>query len=179
MKQIIRAFSLGLLISSAALIIVYYTVGFSSTKSASMSKEEMTDQLKKQGLRVITETEYISLQVKQDKERNKNNQTEVKKPVKQAVPADQENKKFEKPKKQAEHNSKEEETPNKSFTIQIASGMKTSDISETLADNGIIKDSFEFNQFLEKNGYAAKIQIGKYKLSNDMSEEEIAKEITK
>jgi len=179
MKQIIRAFSLGLLISSATLITIYYTIGFSSGEPESMSQEEMKEQLKKQGLRVITETEYISLQYQQDKEKNKNNNSIKENPVKQEIPTEQENKKTEKPKKQAESNSNKDDKENKSFTIQIASGMKTSEISEMLADNGIIKDSFKFDQYLEKNGYAAKIQIGKYRLSSDMNQEEIAKEITK
>lgn len=57
--------------------------------------------------------------------------------------------------------------------------MTTGEISLQLRNAEIIEDEVEFEQFLIKNGYNTKVQIGIFQLHNKMTYEEIAKIITK
>ncbi|WLV23565.1 hypothetical protein QR721_07830 [Aciduricibacillus chroicocephali] len=169
MKQTVRAFAIGLLTAGAIIAGIYYISEDGSANKKAMTRDEMADELKEQGYRIITEEEYISFKVQKDKQQaelNKKQQSTAKSPSKT----------------QSEKNSTEddkEDSSEKAFTLQIASGMKTAEISEMLADNGIIEDARKFDDYLEKNDYANKIQVGKHTLSNRMSEKEIAETLTK
>ncbi|OZU90666.1 hypothetical protein CIL03_02160 [Virgibacillus indicus] len=63
--------------------------------------------------------------------------------------------------------------------MTIESGMPSSSISDALAENNIIDDAEEFNQYLQDEEYSLKVQLGSFDLSSDMSFYEIAEAITK
>lgn len=65
------------------------------------------------------------------------------------------------------------------YKLTISKGMSSMEISELLADVGVVKDANTFNEYLEKENLQGSIQIGTFQLNNEMSEEEIAKKITK
>lgn len=66
-----------------------------------------------------------------------------------------------------------------SVTVSIESGTSSNEIAAKLKKAGIIKDSSSFNQFLTKNGYADKLQIGSFAFKSGMTEEEVADVLTK
>jgi len=173
MKYYIRAFAIGLFTASAALLIIYFAAGGTTGNAKSMSRTEMTDKLKEQGYRVVTESEYITLKVKKDEQRqSQNGQTKTQ------DKAEKKNAKATKDPAKADKDDKEKQE-SKTFTLHIASGMATSEISEMLQDNGIIKDANAFDKYLEKHNLAKYIQLGKHTLSSDMDQAAVAKELTK
>lgn len=179
MKQIIRAFAIGLFTAGAVIAAVFYlTDRDHSSEVVKLSHDEMAEELKSEGYRVVTEEEYISLKVNKDKQQKEeaDNKAKEKPPVKKESEEKQDVKQQRKKEQKTETKQDKE---SRTFTIQIVSGMKTAEISEMLADNGIIKDAQKFDDFLEEYDYARKIQIGKHKLSTDMNESEVAKALTK
>src|SRR5699024_571821 len=72
-----------------------------------------------------------------------------------------------------------DESTKTTYTIDIQPDMLPSDVSNLLEKEKIIKDASSFNKFLEDNDYSKLIQIGTFKVSSDMSEEEVAKIITR
>ena len=72
------------------------------------------------------------------------------------------------------------EEPNiHTYTLDVKPSMLGPEISELLEANKIIKDAEKFNRYLELEGYAPYIQLGKQKLTSDMSNFEIAEKIAK
>lgn len=90
-----------------------------------------------------------------------------------------------------EENSKEEEKqdsksePEKSeattYELTISSGMTPGDISSNLVEAKVLKSDQkdDFDRYLHDNKLEKYVQLGKFKLSSDMSIEEMAKVITK
>src|SRR5699024_28514 len=178
MKQYVRTFSIGLFIASLLLLITFLFSNSSLNNRANLSDDEMVEHLKDSGYRVVTETEYISLSVQQDKNKEKSTSNKEK-------DADKEDKKDSDDKKASDKNEekdkkdkKDKEKP-KSYTIEIASGMTISEVTNQLENDGLIKDDRKYDQYLKKHDYEKYIQLGKHKVTDDMSEQEIAEELIK
>lgn len=164
MKQLIRAFSIGLFTSSILLFIVFYFLTDNGKQTKNISTEEMITAIKADGYRVVTEEEYIAIAV--NKETKPVEENKPKTEVQEQVP------------KQPDKVSPEVNQP-KTYTLTIVSGMPTSEISEQLQKNGIIDDPIAFNTYLEENKYSKNIQLGTFEVNNGMSNYEIAIAITK
>lgn len=164
MKQLIRAFSIGLFTSSILLFIVFYFLTDNGKQTKNISTEEMITAIKADGYRVVTEEEYIAIAV--NKETKPVEENKPKPEVQEQVP------------KQPDKVSPEVNQP-KTYTLTIVSGMPTSEISEQLQKNGIIDDPIAFNTYLEENKYSKNIQLGTFEVNNGMSNYEIAIAITK
>lgn len=162
MKQPIRYFSIGLLTASVILLLAFYFVDHSSTKTEDLSIDEIKEAIKTDGYRVVTEAEYISLSVNDKKDSEKDSQEKEKNEKKDDSDKIQDN-----------------EPEKETYTINIKSGMLPSEISEVLAENGIIKDADKFDQYLEEEEYSKYIQLGKHKFTSDMSNEDAARALTK
>ncbi|AIF43418.1 hypothetical protein X953_09835 [Virgibacillus sp. SK37] len=63
--------------------------------------------------------------------------------------------------------------------MNIKPGMATSEISNLLEEKKIIKDSGKFDQYLEKENYSEKVQIGEFEVTSDMSFYELAEKIAR
>lgn len=66
-----------------------------------------------------------------------------------------------------------------SASIEIKSGMYSEAVSRLLFESGIVPNAAEFNLYLENNGYAERISTGTFKVSSDMSYEQLARIITR
>lgn len=178
MKQYIRTFSVGLFIASLILLITFLFSNSSLNNRANLSDEEMVDHLKDSGYRVVTESEYISLSVQQDKNKDqktdKNKNSQDKKEDKKANKKDKDQDED----KQNDKDKDEKEKP-KSYTIEITSGMAISEVTNQLENDGLIKDARKYDQYLKKHDYEKYIQLGKHKVTDDMNEKEIAEELIK
>src|SRR5699024_2518799 len=178
MKQYIRTFSVGLFIASLILLITFLFSNSSLNNRANLSDEEMVDHLKDSGYRVVTESEYISLSVQQDKNKDqktdKNKNSQDKKEDKKANKKDKDQDED----KQNDKDKDEKEKPT-SYPIEITSGMAISEVTNQLENDGLIKDARKYDQYLKKHDYEKYIQLGKHKVTDDMSEQEIAEELIK
>lgn len=180
MKQYIRTFSVGLFIASLILLITFLFSNSSLNNRANLSDEEMVDHLKDSGYRVVTESEYISLSVQQDKnkdqktDKNKNSQDK-----KEDQKANKKDKDQDEDKQNDKDKDKDEKEKPKSYTIEITSGMAISEVTNQLENDGLIKDARKYDQYLKKHDYEKYIQLGKHKVTDDMNEKEIAEELIK
>src|SRR5699024_3734231 len=173
MKQYVRTFSIGLFIASLLLLITFLFSNSSLNNRANLSDDEMVEHLKDSGYRVVTESEYISLSVQHDKNKEKSTSNKEK-------DAEKEDKKktSDKNEEKDKKDKKDKEKP-KSYTIEIASGMAISEVTNQLENDGLIKDARKYDQYLKKHDYEKYIQLGKHKVTDDMSEQEIAEELIK
>lgn len=182
MKWPVRYFAIGLLTASLLLLISYHFLKPEETQEVD-THEEMILALEDEGYRVITESEYIELTVAKNKMNDQEEQQEEKE--------DKENKEDKEEKKETNKESNEKNNDEKkdkkndkekqkkvTYTLKVKENMLPSTISEVLEENKIIDDALKFSKFLEDNDYSPYIQIGEFKLTSDMSMEEVAKTLT-
>jgi len=189
MKYPIRYYSIGLFTASLILLIGYYFFEPKTTLSDHEAVDEMIDNIEKEGYRVISESEYISLATA----KNELNALEKEVEKENDKAADDKNKDNDKKSnkdktKEKKDNDKKKETGKKkddkkknevkTYTLVVEENMVPSMISQKLEENKIIKDAAKFNKYMEDNNYSPYLQIGEFKLKSDMSMEQIAKEIT-
>lgn len=80
----------------------------------------------------------------------------------------------------AETETTEEQAPTAaSMTLSIEVGMTSSEISEKLADAGIILNKVDMDNYLSDQGLAGRVQVGNYELNSSMSIKQIAETITR
>lgn len=60
------------------------------------------------------------------------------------------------------------------YTLTVVSGMSSNTVARILLENGIIEDAQDFNDFMERNGYAERIRVGSFAVNSGMSYEELA-----
>ncbi|MFC4558819.1 hypothetical protein ACFO3D_11415 [Virgibacillus kekensis] len=172
MKQSIRAFALGLL--SAGIILLISFIMSDSGKTEELTVDQMVKVVEENGYHVMTESEYISVSVEEndDKEKEKKDQKEDKQP------ATENKKKDESANEKVPSNQSQEEEKPTTYTLTIESGMAPSTISDVLQKNGIIENADEFTKYLEEQDYSTKVQLGEFKLNSEMSHYEIAETLT-
>lgn len=170
MKQPIRFFSIGLFTASLIILVGFLFLGDGKNSSAEMSIDEMLEAIKSEGYRVISEDEYISLSVNSQKNAEDDNKEK-----------ESESKEEKDKEQKTEEASKEKEVEEEvhTYTLVVEPNMLGPDISKLLEENKIIADSKEFNQYLEKEGFAKYIQLGEHELNSKMSQLELAEKITK
>lgn len=181
MKGTIRAFSLGLFVAGIMMVVTFLFIGDASTSKKSAEElplDEMIEVMKNEGYRVVTEEEYITLsltddneedeQAKEDENNKSNEKTDEKEGKKEETVEDEKSK---------EEEDKDDEVV--SYTLHIKDGMPSSEIGNLLEEHNIIEDSSKFNKYLEDEGYHKGVQLGKFKVSSDMTFKELAKAITR
>jgi len=193
MKYPIRYYSIGLFTASLILLIGYYFFEPKTTLSDHEAVDEMIDNIEKEGYRVISESEYISLataknelnalekevEKENDKAADDKNKDNDKKSNKDKTKEKKDNdKKKETGKKKDGKKDDKKKNEVKTYTLVVEENMVPSMISQKLEENKIIKDAAKFNKYMEDNNYSPYLQIGEFKLKSDMSMEQIAKEIT-
>ncbi|WP_239421752.1 endolytic transglycosylase MltG [Bacillus sp. CGMCC 1.16541] len=152
-RSTIRAFSVGLLLATSVLGIVYYTGDRNQEYNRTFSLQQAKQLLQNEGYVTVQTAEYNQLlQLKRAE------QEESTLPIK----------KESKDKATIVHKE-----------IVIKPGMTSIDIASQLLESEIIKNSTEFNAYLTKRDLTTKIQLGTYTLSSDMTHEEIAAILTK
>ncbi|OMP67673.1 endolytic transglycosylase MltG [Domibacillus epiphyticus] len=153
-KQSLRSFGFGLLAASAALFVFDYT----STEKT-LTEEEM--------ISALEENNY-SVQIEEEK-----NEKLEKKPV-EAEPVN-----TEAPVKGESPEQEQQNVEKNKIKVTIETGMSSKDVVNELAEAGVIDDAESFNTYLTENDFASDLQIGTFTFSPNMSDEEIAKTLTK
>src|SRR5690625_1961753 len=154
MKQFFRFFSLGLFVASLIIFIFYNSFEEPEANPNDFSKEELVEIIEDDGYRVITEEDYISYTVNEDDTNEDLNINEK------------------------ELDEEENKDSNDEDTLEITSGMMPHEVIALLEEEDIIEDADKFSEFMHKNDYSPYIQQGEFELTSDMSDEDIAKEIT-
>lgn len=186
MKHTVRAFSVGLIVAGLILLGVFYFDGVNEGH-AEYTTEELIEQVEADGFRVITEEEYISFSVANSQQSNDSQaedeeEDEIKKEVTEKKVASKttesktDNTKA--PKEKEEEKEKDKDNTPSTFTIQIESGMASSQISRLLEERGIVDDAEAFNSYLLEHDYSLRVQLGEHELQTGMSYYEIAERLT-
>jgi hypothetical protein len=154
-KQGIRAFSLGIIFTVSVIGSYYF---YFNNQSGPSNFSQTKSLLEKKGYTVLTKTEYQKLN-----EKNKQPQKQTKVQFKN------------------QHNNQTttQENDNKTYHLQVIAGMSSGEIANLLAEQKIIENAGEFQQYLTNHHYETKVQLGSYDLTNKMDYEQIAKIITK
>lgn len=63
-------------------------------------------------------------------------------------------------------------------TITVQSGMSSYDVAVLLEAADIVDSASDFDVYLNQNGYSTRIEVGEFKVTGDMSYEELAKLLT-
>lgn len=195
MKYTVRSFSIGLLTTALIMLAVYYFLGDAAKNQANLETDEMISHIEQEGYRVLTEKEYISYSVANanqneteseeqtskeeapEEETASAKDTDKKSDKKKEKKNTEEKEKAEKAEKEKDKKEKADNKP-KSVTINIASGMASSQISSLLQENKLIDNAKEFTAYLEDNEYSLRVQLGKHTLKQGMSFYEIAEALT-
>jgi cobalamin biosynthesis protein CobT len=190
MKHTVRSFSIGLLTSGVIMLILFYFFDSEAGQSKELTVEEMVPLVEEEGYRIITEQDYISLSVggneneEEETEEDEQSTEEDDEPAENTEEEDStededSNEETEEEESEEENEDEENEEEISTYTLNIESGMTTSEFSSLLEENNIIDDAFEFNQYIEDEDYSLRVQIGEFELSSDMTMYEIAEEITR
>lgn len=195
MKQPVRVFAIGLLSAGVIMLGVYFFSNGNIQTTDNLSDEELVTLIEEKGYHVLSDSEYVALSVDEQGTTDSQAPQKEEQPTSKAKAAEKTN--DEKDKQKEADNKKankdqendqedkekdkeqEDKEKNKTYTLKIKSGMPSSEISDLLEENNIIDDASEFNKYLEKHNYSEKVQLGKFKVSSDMSLYEIAEAITK
>jgi hypothetical protein len=163
-KRTVRAFALGMLFSTSLIGTYYY---FFHNESGSLMEAKQL--LEDEDFIVLSKAEFANLQ-QQSKEKS---EPEQKPESDRKSVREKENKN--------EHTADRHSEENKviSYELKITSGMNTEQIATILANVHIINDAKEFEEYMSKNGYSTKIQLGTFHLTNEMDYSQIAKILTK
>lgn len=174
-KQITRAFAAGLLLS--AILILIFKPFDSGDKEAAVKK----------GYVQVKETEYNQMKKEKTEWEEKYKALSAKSKETSVKPKDDKSKtKSDKtkkePKKDTTKDTAKKETtkePIVKYQLTIKKGMTPNQIAEKLKAAKIIDHQGNFVEYLIKNKYHEKIQLGDFNVTNEMDYKEIAVIITK
>ncbi|GGM31525.1 hypothetical protein GCM10011351_17110 [Paraliobacillus quinghaiensis] len=162
MKQIVRAFALGILTATVLLGVIYFfdndnddVVGEQNTAENNvMDLEEMIEELEMNGY-------YVSTEEPTDEQDLTETETQ-----KESTENESEN--------ESGSDTDTETTAPETFNLTIESGMTISQVAESLENANIIEDREVFITYLNDNDYGTNIQIGEFELNSEMTLQEIA-----
>ncbi|MCF3941776.1 endolytic transglycosylase MltG [Oceanobacillus alkalisoli] len=187
MKHTVRAFSVGLIAAGLILLAVFYLFGHGNEGAAEYSTEELIEKIEEEGLRVVSEEEYISITLgnnesnenEDEAEETETEETEDSAEIETANQDSEENdeEETESEEEKEDEAEEEEETPSP-VVITVEPGMATSYISDLLEEEGLIDDAAAFNEYLIDNDYSLRVQMGDHELEHGLSEYEIAEQLT-
>src|SRR5699024_8906401 len=163
MKQFFRFFSLGLFVASLIIFIFYNYFEEPEANPNDFSKEELVEIIEDDGYRDITEEDYISYTVNEDENNEDLNIDE---------------KELEEEEEQDSKDENQKEDNNVEYKVEMTSGMMPHEVIDLLEEEDMIEDADKFSVFKDKNDYSPYIQQGEFELTSDMSDDDIAKEIT-
>src|SRR5699024_3584215 len=167
MKQAIRYFSMGLLLS--VLLLYGYQFFNKEDRAASFSEEELIDLVEDEGYHVITNEEYITYSLNKDEtEKNqeasnseeKEKQEDIKKEKQEKKKKEDTNNDKKEEKSEENEDEEDEEDDVVKASIKVDENTYTPDIADKLIDKKIIdKDEGDkFIEYIEDNDYSDYIQ---------------------
>lgn len=155
MRHWIQAFSLGLLTATAIIGITYFY--FDEPKTVQTKEMTSTKPISQQEMKnQLSQEGYHILSSEEFQALTDSSSSESEDPSK-----------------------KEKKEVIVKYTIDIAKGMNSLEVSQLLKKRKIIDDVKKFNRYLEVNGYDHKIILGEVNLDSTMSKKEIAEAISK
>jgi hypothetical protein len=156
-----QAFAAGMIVATSLLGGTYF-LSDKQSASADIEKKEISESevesfLTSNGKISVPTDEYEELLAVKD--------NALKQPVEQ-------------PEKVEEKQPEEKKEEVVKYTVKVTAGMSTYEISNLLEQNGIISDSFAFDQYLIKHDFHRKIQLGSFEVRKGMDWYQLAHILT-
>lgn len=178
MRQPVRFFAIGLLVS-ATLLFIFYTLfdddngKTSEAEPQTISIEEMIENVENDGYRVMTEEQYIALTLASEQ-----TPEDVDEGAKDESAKDEDI--IEEDENDAQDKENEEITKHETIThtFTTSENVVSQEIADILLEHKIIDDRTAFLNYLQDNDYMRYIQIGTFTVNSDMTFEELAKVLT-
>lgn len=163
-----QAFAAGMIVATSVLGGTYLLSDHQSATADSEQKEVTEKQvnqfLKSNGQVSITSEEYEELLALKKAE---------------VVQEDSQNQQQTETAKETGQPKEAEEKTEDVIMVTIKEGMTTSEVSDLLEQNGVIDSSFDFDQYLIRNNYHTKVQLGTFEIQKSMKFQDLAEAITK
>ncbi|MCZ0704055.1 hypothetical protein J2T56_002297 [Natronobacillus azotifigens] len=170
MKQVLRAFALGLITATLLLGVIYLLEDEVEPEiiETTLSNEEMIQQLEQEGYSISEESMYddsiyedsaTDADIDQDNISDENHENED-------TSTDEDESTY--------TTDDHEQDNNNVYILTIEPGMTVSQVAEYLVAAGIIENRTEFIDYLAVNNYGTNIQVGQFELIRTMSLAEVA-----
>lgn len=160
-KHALRGFSFGMIFAVSMIGTYFYY--FEKPNHKKVDVISAKNQLQKHGYIVLTDDEYKKTEKMLADKKSSSTENQAKKEVVN----------------QSSDTSLNNNMDEKKYHLNVVSGMGSNEIAKLLAEQKMIDNEKEFDQFLITHHYQTKIQLGIYELSNKMSYQQIADLITK
>ncbi|MFG6148515.1 hypothetical protein [Halobacillus sp. B23F22_1] len=176
MKQSLRFFSLGIFVSTVVMGMNYWIGPNEQAEStATMDEIDMINEMEAGGYNVLTDEQ---LQEKVNQAVHSQTTAASKEESTNETDGDERNQADE-VESQEKDSEEGEENKTKTYTLVIEEGISSTDISQTLEQQGIIEDAESFDIYLSDRKLTQYIQIGEFELSESMNRDEVADTITR
>jgi len=176
-KQGLRGFAGGLIVATLLLSYVYFYHS-DKTGAPKITAADIENYAEKNNLVFITKEEYNNLTKQQKDTKSKQ---ENPKQEKDNKPKNSNQTQTSENKANDEKNKENQPKQKKPVTVQleIKPGMSTSEVGEELQRLKLVSNKSEFTNYIKKQKLESSVKAGSYKLSSDMTVEEIASVLTK
>ncbi|MDV2580989.1 hypothetical protein [Alkalibacillus haloalkaliphilus] len=157
------AFSLGIMVTTLIITVVYFNEAESEQEVANVeadehvSIEEAHELLEEEGHIIMSQSDMDQFE---------------------QLEADYNDLKEQLDDYEAQEQLTDDQNDHEIYTLEIESGMSTHNIAFVLEEEGIIDDSDELVNYLTQNEYSRAIQVGTYVVTSEMSHQQIAITIT-
>lgn len=177
MKQTLRAFSLGMLVTTLIFSTHFFFFSEDTPNTiASPSDADMIETLEDSGYTIYTDEElaaYIDAQLTEQMltEENQNNDRDTGESEPSSTPENEPSI------EDTSEIDQEADNDTSSFILTIEPGMTITEVSNYLIIANLIESREQFVDYLSDNGYATNIQVGSFELNRDMSLAEVVEVI--
>jgi hypothetical protein len=177
MKQTLRAFSLGMLVTTLIFSVHFFFFNEDAAPtSVSPNDAEMIKILEDSGYAIYTDealARYIEEQIADQtiSEEHPEDETDIDESASSSTPE------VEPTQEDTKENDQESNNDTSSFILTIEPGMTITEVSNYLIIANLIESREQFVDYLSNNGYATNIQVGSFELNRDMSLAEVVEVI--
>ncbi len=174
MKQTLRAFSLGMLVTTLIFSVHFFFFNEEITPTTvSPSDAEMIETLEGSGYSIYTDEELARFIEEQlaEQEENQDNETDRDESAPSSTPE------VEPTPEATSENDQESANDTSAFILTIEPGMTITEVSNYLIIANLIESREQFVNYLSDNGYATNIQVGSFELNRDMTLAEVVEVI--
>lgn len=169
-----QAFAAGMIVATSVLGGTYLLSGTQQADADTEQQELSENEVEK----FLTSKQQTAISIDEYEELLASKNAEVTEKASEEAPQEKtsENKEATQATEKAKEEPKEEVIK---YNVTIKAGMTTNEVSNLLEQNAIISDSFEFDQYLIKNNYHTRVQLGTFEVQKGMTFQQLAEAITR
>ncbi|HZH62909.1 MAG TPA: hypothetical protein VEY70_25830 [Metabacillus sp.] len=165
-----QAFAAGMIVATSVLGGTYLLSGTQQAEADAEQRELSKNEVEK----FLTSNQQTAISIDEYEELLASKNAEVTEKASEEAPKEETTENTE-----ATQETEEKKEDVIKYNVTIKAGMTTSEVSNLLEQNAIISDSFEFDQYLIKNNYHTRVQLGTFEVQKGMTFQQLAEAITR